>query len=472
MRFRFTFFSAFSIVVILLGASVMIPFTAQSADGILELNQSFVDLSQRVSPTVVRILITGFEPGRTGPGGGEIRKTLSGGSGVIVDSRGYIITNAHVVAGASRIQVVLPIASAEGSPGRSVLKSEGKIVGAQMVGLDTETDLAVLKIQRTDLPFLEMGDSDLLRSGEIVLAFGSPFGLENSVTMGIISAVARQVKDDDPMVYIQTDAPINPGNSGGPLVNAKGELVGINSFIMSQSGGNEGLGFAAPSNIVEYVFNQLKEFGTVSRGEIGVHAQTITPTMAEAMNLSRNWGVIVGDVTPGMPSVESGLEVGDIILTLNGKVIENARQFDVNLYGRAVGEKVELEILRGGEQRTLQVSVVVRPDDPDRLARLAVSKHNLIPQFGIMGLEIDSEIRRLLGPTRKKKGVVVAALSSNAAQWGDHLRPGDIIYSLNGQSVDDLRELKSTVGRLSAGSPVVLQIERQGRLQYLVFDLQ
>lgn len=465
-------FLSLFVLLVILGPNEATFSQTKSIDNLSQLSMSLVELSELVSPAVVRIVVTNFGPVGAGSGRGQFGKSQSGGSGAIVDPEGYIITNAHVVAGATRIQVVLAIPSADSSPGRSILKSEGKVVGAQLVGLDVETDLAVLRIQETGLPFLEIGDSELLRPGEIVLAFGSPLGLENSVTMGIISAVARQVRDEDPMIYIQTDAPINPGNSGGPLVNTKGELIGINSFIMSQSGGNEGLGFAAPGNIVINVYNQLKNYGSVRRGEIGVYPQTITPALASGLNLSQNWGVIVGDVRPGSPAEAAGLRMGDIILALDGKVVENGRQFNVNLYGRELGETVSLKVLSDGQERTIRVVVVVRPDDSDRLARLAASEYNHISQLGIMAVEMSKEIRRLLGPTRSRKGVVVAALSTEAALWGDHLNPGDIILSVNGESISDLGELKSAVASLKTGGAIVLRIERNGRMQYLASRLQ
>ncbi len=251
--------------------------------GLDALSNAFEDLSRRVSPSVVQVVVTGY-----GTGGEEapsadallgLRRT--GGSGVILDPNGYIITNSHVVEGARRVQVVLPRPTP--AAGNSILRPRGVPLDAKIVGIDDETDLAVLKIEEKNLPALPLGDSDALRQGQIVLAYGSPLGLENSVSMGIVSAVGRQLEIDDPMVYIQTDAPINPGNSGGPLVDTEGRVVGINTMILSQSGGNEGLGFAAPSNIVKTVFEQIRSGGRVRRGTIGVFAQTITPTLAAAL---------------------------------------------------------------------------------------------------------------------------------------------------------------------------------------------
>jgi serine protease Do len=222
-------------------------------------------LSETVGPAVVQIIATGYTPLQQGdaPGTGLLTRRSGVGSGVIMDPDGYIITNLHVIEGAGRIRVRLPIPVDEAQPGQSILKPEGKIVGAQIVGVDRETDLAVLKVQERNLPALDLADSDEVRTGQLVFAFGSPMGLDNSVTMGIVSAVARQLRPEDPMIYIQTDATINPGNSGGPLVNAEGKIVGINTLILSLSGGSEGIGFAAPSNIVRNVFQQIKLSGYV-----------------------------------------------------------------------------------------------------------------------------------------------------------------------------------------------------------------
>ena len=192
---------------------------------------------------------------------------------------------------------------------------------------------------------MKLGDSGALRQGELVLAAGSPFGLQNSVTMGIVSSVARQVRPDDPMIYIQTDASINPGNSGGPLLNADGEVVGINTFILSESGGNQGVGFAAPSAIVRTVYDQIRKYGRVRRGQVGLVVQTITPAIATALQLPNETGAVVADVVPGGSAAAAGIEIKDIILSLDGKPIENARQFGVNIYQKA-DQTVTMEVLR------------------------------------------------------------------------------------------------------------------------------
>ena len=302
---------------------------------------------------MVQIFVTGFAPpDEDDPRSGRRSRSSSAAAAPasIVDADGYIVTNAHVVENATRIEVELPFAATGGEPGRSILGRRGRTVGAQIVAIDHETDLAVVKVEAKALPALAFGDSDALRPGQLVLAFGSPLGLDASVTLGIVSAVARQLTPEDPMIYIQTDAPINPGNSGGALVDTEGRLVGINTLIYSQSGGSEGIGFAAPSNIVRNVFEQIRKTGRVRRGEIGVTAQTVTATLAEALKLPADAGVIVADVEEGGPGAKAGLRPGDIVLSLDGKRMENGRQFRINLYTRAIGQQVTLEIQRGGRR--------------------------------------------------------------------------------------------------------------------------
>src|SRR2546421_7180228 len=215
-----------------------------------------------------------------------------------VCSSGYIVTNAHVVGGAQRVEVVLPNPEV-GSSLEAALSTRTRVAPAQIVGVSKELDLAVIKVDAGKLPALSLADYRKLGQGEMVFAFGSPEGLRNSVTMGVVSAVARQIDADSPLVYIQTDTAINPGNSGGPLVNVNGEVVGVNTFILSQSGGNEGLGFAIPSRVVNVAFRQLRKFGHLHRAEIGIGIQTITPSMAAALSLPRTYGVGVADVLPG-----------------------------------------------------------------------------------------------------------------------------------------------------------------------------
>jgi serine protease Do len=393
---------------------------APPAPDLVRLSATIERLVARVRPAVVQVLTTAYAAGETGAKGALLATQHASGSGVLVSADGYIVTNAHVVAGARRVQVVLAPPGPEPAPARSILKPPGRVIGAQVVGVDQESDLALLKVVETGLPFLPLGDSEALRQGQIVVALGSPLGLDGSVTFGVVSAVARQVKPDGRMVYIQTDAPINPGNSGGPLLDAEGQVVGINSFILTQSGGSEGIGFAAPSNIVRTVVDQLRKTGRVRRGEIGVVAQTITPTLAAGLGLGQAWGVVLADVTPDGPGAAAGLRVADIVLTLDGKVTENARQFLVNLYPHTVGDTVILEVLRGTDRRKVPVVVVERPSDPARLADLVSPERNVVSRLGILGLDLDDSLLAMLGPLRATSSI--RSTSTRSPAWKDCAR--------------------------------------------------
>jgi serine protease Do len=434
-----------------------------------EVSGAFEALAERVNPAVVQVFSTAYVPGQGLVGStGLIMNQRSVGSGVILDPNGYIVTNAHVVAGARRVQVMLATQTDDLPDGASILQPRGRLIGAQLVGIDRETDLAVLKANETGLPFLEFSDSDELRPGQLVFAFGSPLGLENSVSTGVVSATARQLRPEDPMIYVQTDAPINPGNSGGPLVDARGLLVGINTLILTQSGGSEGLGFAAPSNIVRNVFDQIRKTGRVRRGEIGVRAQTISPALARGLGLPKEWGVVLSDVYPGGPAEEAGLRIGDVVLALDGKTMENGRQFQVNLYRRVVGEMAILQVQRGAEISEYAVSVAERPDDPDRFRDMVSPDANLVAELGILAIDYSAGIASKLPGLRKRSGVVVAARSVEGVNYeAEELMPGDVIHAVNRLPVASMSELRASLARLRPGDPIVLQVSRRGELRFI-----
>jgi serine protease Do len=436
-------------------------------DALHELSAALQSLSQHTGRAVVEIFSTGFAISNEEESGNAalVSRQRSTGSGFIISSDGYIVTNSHVVKGSRRIQVL--VANSLDRPmGRSVTKAIATKVDAKIVGIDRDSDLAVLKIDRTGLPFLQFGDSEELRQGQLVLAFGNPLGLANSVTMGVVSSMARQIKPDDPMIYIQTDAPINPGNSGGPLLDADGRVVGINTFILTQSGGSEGIGFAIPSNIVRSVVQQIRKDGHVHRGQIGVFAQTITPSLATGLGLSRDWGVVLADVEPEGPAEVAGLKVGDLALSVNGRTMENARQFQVNLFRRPVGEKVTIKVLRGEQELSFPVEVIERDDDPLRFADMVKPEENIIARLGILGIEINQKTSQMLPDLRKKYGVVVAARAAGST-YSTALDPGDVIYAVNGGVVTSVAALREALDKLKPTDPTVLQIERNGRLTYL-----
>jgi serine protease Do len=445
---------------------------ARSVD-LSRLSGSLESVVARIAPSVVQIRATAYGPvgGGVSAGSALLGTQRSTGSGVILSADGYIVTNAHVVEGGRRFIVVLPRPVAPGIPARSALAPVSQEVPATLVGTDRETDLAVLKVEETGLPFARLGDSDSLAPGQMVLAFGSPFGLASSVTMGVISAVGRQLRDEDRMVYIQTDTPINPGNSGGPLVSADGLVVGINTLIFSQSGGSEGVGFAAPGSIVRFVYDQIRTNRRVRRGEIGVFAQTITPAVAGALRLPREWGVVLGDVYPNSPAAKAGLRINDVVLSLDGKPMENGRQFDVNVYRRPIGGSVNLEIGRGLQRVTIRVPVVERRDEEDRFRDLVTPEQNLIPRLGILGLDLTPELARSLPGVRSPHGVIVAVVAT-ADEDGSSLMPGDVIHGVNGGVVRTLVDLRSAVGQIAADSAAVLQVGRRGRLRFVTATLE
>jgi serine protease Do len=442
------------------------------SDPLHQLNNSVRTLVKRVTPSVVQVLVTGYGPveGNRGDTNLVLGKQQSIGSGVIIDSDGYIITNAHVLRGAHRVQVNIPVAASDDTPDGSLGGGRSRTVEARIVGSDTDIDLALLKIEVKGLSALPLGDYNKLRQGELVFAFGSPEGLQDSVTMGVVSASARQRDPDSPMVYVQTDAPINPGNSGGPLVNVDGELVGINTFILTEGGGNEGLGFAIPSATVAFAYPQLRRYGHVHRGETGISVQAITPTVAAALKLPSDRGVIVSDVAPGSPADAAGLKVQDIITSIDGRPADNLPSLGTRLFMRRGGEHINLGILRGSERRTFDVAVVELPHDFDRLADLADPDKSLVSKLGIVGVEIDPKIASTLPGLRVSSGVIVAAKAADSS-IDTSLTAGDVIHAINGAQVETMAALRSSLDRLSSNTPVVLQIEREGKLMFVSFEL-
>jgi serine protease Do len=431
-----------------------------------DLSSSLEVLVNRVRPAVVQIFSTGYAAAEESDATTTslLTKQHSTGSGVIVAEDGYIVTNAHVVRGARLIQVRLPSLRRD--------QPAAKLLEAKLVGMDREIDIAVLRIDKGGLSHLPLGDSEALRQGELVMAFGNPLGLEGSVSMGIISSSARQLHPDDVMTYIQTDAPINPGNSGGPLIDSHGRVVGINTFILTQSGGSEGLGFAIPSNLVNRVYTQIRREGHVHRGRIGVHAQTITPAIAAGLALPQDSGVILSDVEPEGSADRAGAKVGDIVLTLNGRIMRTAPQLEMEIFRSPMGQKVSLAVLRGSDHLTIEVPVAESVDDPQRFADLVNPEDNLVPRLGILGIGIDKKLAGLLPDLRNAYGVVVAAGSATDLASGTGLKPGDVIYSVNGSPVSTVAALKSKLDEFKAGQEVVMQIERSGRLMFVTLELE
>ena len=439
------------------------------------LSREFKELARRVNPAVVRVAAVGYrqleddeseEPG-------VAARQRSTGSGVIIDANGYVVTNAHVVLGAKRVHVfVAGLQNSVPSRGPGAMAARRRSFRAEVVGLDIETDIALLKVDAKGLPALHLADSDAVEPGQWVMAFGSPLGLDNSVSMGVISSTSRQLRPEDPIVYLQTDASINPGNSGGPLVDIDGNIVGINTLIMSQSGGSEGLGFALPSNLVSSVVVQLRESGRVVRGQIGVYLQTISPALARGWKLPRNWGVVISDVDQDGAAEKAGLQIGDVVQSLNGKPIETARQFGAALMHPAPGAKAHLEVLRGTQTVQVDVAVHERNDDARNYAETGSREENLIAEIGIFALDLSPAMRDQLEPLRQDQGgVLVAAREADGPALGENFESGDVLYSLNHESVKDVKSLRAILKRLRPGDAVAAQVERQGKLRFVSFEM-
>jgi serine protease Do len=446
--------------------------TDSSGETLHKINLAVDGLIKKVSPSVVQILVTGYGPLEEGERGSTsviIGRQRAIGSGFVIDPSGYIVTNAHVVNGAQRVRVVLPLMSNEDSLD-AALSTRSNIVAARIVGVARDIDLAVLKIDGVKLPALPLASYRNLRQGEMVFAFGSPEGLRNTVTMGLVSAVARQTDLDSPMVYVQTDAPINPGNSGGPLVNVSGEVVGVSTFILSQSGGNEGLGFAIPSGVVNLAYRQLRQFGHLHKTEIGIGVQTITPSLAAALKLPRAYGVIISDVKSNTPAIAAGLQIGDILLSVNGRTAENLPFVGLQFLSRETGDKVHLEILRGTQRLGFDVKVMETPHDMDQIAALADPEKSLVPALGILGVEIDAKVAAMAPDLRDPFGILVAARAAGASIEVP-LNTGDVIRTLNGEPMTTLDRLRGALKALPAGASVALQIQRDERLMYVAFTM-
>jgi serine protease Do len=429
------------------------------------------ELVAKVSPAVVQIQVTGYGPLEDkSQNTALIVRQHAVGSGVIVDPNGYIITNAHVVANAQQIRVVLPLPSID-SPFQLEPVGKNRVLDAKLIGLDNNIDLALLKVQGKDLPTLRLGSKRHVHQGQLVFAIGSPEGLQSTVTLGVVSAVGRQPDPDKPMVYIQTDAPINPGNSGGPLLDSEGFVVGINTFILSESGGSQGLGFAIPARVVSFVYDSLRKYGHVHRSVIGATAQTITPSLAKGLELPRTYGVVISDVRQGGPAEAAGLKVQDIVLAADDRPVRTPPVLTAAMYLHPTDEVLKLDVLRGSEKKTLYIPVLEQKDQEDQLSSLG-HESDLVPQLAILGLTVDSTIRKMVPDLRVPSGVIVVGRAADLIGPDTGLNAGDVIHALNGKPIDSMETLRTLLQQTKVGDSLALQIERGGQLSYVSFELE
>ncbi len=434
-------------------------------------SNTFAKIAKRVNPAVVHIgTITkstnlSYSPegpfrgspfGRQGPSGDFFerffgpRKNMprrSLGSGFIIDKEGYILTNNHVVEGADEIKVTL--------------KNEEKYE-ARVVGADPKTDIALIKIDAdNDLPVLAFGDSDELRTGEWVMAIGNPFGLNHTVTVGVVSAKSRTIGFGPYDNYIQTDASINPGNSGGPLINTKGEVVGINSAIYAgNAGGNIGIGFAIPINSAKSILEDLKKKGSVTRGRLGVMIQKITPELAKSLNLSQNEGALIGDVEKESPAEKSGIKRGDVIIEFNGQSVKTMKELPWMVSQTKPGVEVEVVVIRDGKKKVLKAIL-------DTLEDMESQASVNMDEIGLRVQDITPNLAKSL-KLASTDGVLVSSVASDGPAGRAGIVKGDVIAEMNKEKVYNLKDFQEKMGKTKKDGTILFLIKRERGTIYIV----
>jgi serine protease Do len=418
---------------------------------------AWVEIARAVKPAVVNVSTRrareGGEPGETlrefpGPRDRAPRRGVRGlGSGFVINADGYVLTNNHVVDGATDIRVKF---------------ADGREMPGKVVGGDAKTDLALLKVEATGLPVIPLGDSAKLEVGEPVMAVGNPFGLEQTVTTGIVSATGRAIGAGPYDDFIQTDASINPGNSGGPLVNARGEVVGVNTAIASGSGGSVGIGFAIPTNLVKPIVTQLAATGHVVRGWLGVSIQPLTPELARSFGLPDTQGALVSSVTDGSPAAQAGLQRGDVITGYDGRPLTRWSDLPRAVAETPVDRVVSLEVLREGKRLVLTPRVA-RLDEDDRQA--AAGTEPSAARLGIAARSVTPEIARSLNVPAT--GVLVERVEDGSRAQTAGLTPGDVIVEVDRAPVANVEALRTALDKHPAGTPLLMLVHREGQALYL-----
>ncbi|HLF58880.1 MAG TPA: DegQ family serine endoprotease [Alphaproteobacteria bacterium] len=424
-------------------------------------------LVEKITPAVVNIAVESKAPAEENPfmrdpffrkffnlpNMPQARPQMAAGSGVIVDAQqGYVITNHHVVANADEITVTL---------------KDRRKFKAKLVGSDSGTDVALLKIDADHLSALSFGNSDSLRVGDYVVAIGNPFALGQTVTSGIVSAVGRSgLNIEGYEDFIQTDASINPGNSGGALVNLKGDLVGMNTAIIGPNGGNVGIGFAVPSNMVHAVMEQLIRYGKVQRGRLGILVQDLTPDVAQAMKVGSDEGAIVSQVEPGSPAEKAGIRAGDVIVELDGTPVHSASDLRNRVGLMRVGQDVELKLVRDGERKTIRAQVG-KTEAPEAIAGgEGAGEGQAVPQ-------LDGAMFRNIEPGMPEhghaEGVAVVQSAHGSPAWRHGLREGDVVTAVNREKVKSIDELKAALAK-AKGGVVTMNLLRDGAMIFLVIQ--
>jgi serine protease Do len=421
------------------------------------LNEEYTKLGESVIPSVVSITTSKTIRERAyldpfefffGNGSGEKQRETSMGSGVIISKEGHIVTNNHVLNGTDDIEVLL---------------SDGRKTKANIIGSDTQFDLAVLKINLPNIKPLMLGDSDKVRVGQIVFAIGNPFGLNESVSQGIISAKDRRAISDSDVEFFQTDTAINPGNSGGPLVNIKGQIVGINTAIYSESGGNQGIGFAIPSNAVKRAVKSLISKGRVIRGYLGIRSQSVTAAIAKQLKLDNPSGAMVTDVTPDSPAEKAGIISGDIIIKLGQSEIRDPEGLIGRIAELDIGTKVVIEFFREGKNRTASVTIAEQPATLSTNRSADTSPNTTVTFAGIKVTELTNHRNQVTS------GVTVTDVDEDSPA-ADQIQPGDTIDEVNRQPIKNLRDFARTTNQLDSDSTIVLGVIRNHQRFYIILN--
>lgn len=439
--------------------------------------QGYADLAAKVLPSVVWIEVTSTEPAQPGfegqlpfPKGspfnqffkqfgqqvpnapGAKRQVMGLGSGFIISPSGYIVTNNHVVKGATLVKVKL---------------RDGKQYTAKVIGTDPKTDIALIKISGVkDLPTVPFGNSAKLRVGEAVMAVGNPFGLGDTVTAGIISALGRNINSGPYDSYIQTDAAINRGNSGGPLFNTRGQVIGMNTAIFSPSGGSVGIGFSIPSDTVKYVVDQLRAHGSVSRGWLGVQIQQVTPTLADALGLPKPEGALVAVVQPKSPALAAGIKKGDVIVSVDGKPVAKMHQLPRMIAAIRAGDSAKIDVIRAGKSVNLEVKIGKLTAKNSKVVASTTPQKPKADPLGITVEPLTSDLASQLGLPEGQKGVVIDSVEPNSPN-AQRLQPGDVIQEAAGQKVTTPEELESALAKNGKKSVVLLLVNRRGVPLYI-----
>ena len=468
------------------------PLDESKVESLLSLDKAMETVAARVTPAIVNVAVTAkvdqkkmmqeqgasegpsddmeqfFERqfGFGGNGGrGQMRPQQPQfqhgiGSGVIISPDGYIITNNHVVEGATDVKVTL---------------SDRRIFQAKVIGTDPLTDLAVIKIEGSNFPNVPLGDSTQLRPGQTVLAFGNPLGFRFTVTRGIISALNRPNPDNNdprkPGQYIQTDAAINPGNSGGPLVNARGEVIGINTFLISPSGAFSGMGFAIPTQIVQPIMDSLVRYGKVEHSYIGVSIGDVTPENSKFFDLKDANGALISEVQPDSPGARAGLKVGDVIVGLDGQKVDGAGELQAEVTSKRPGTKVTLDVLRDGKSMNVPVTLE-ELGSKDKKEDLSASAENGKPRWGIGIADLTSDVREQIQAPENVKGAVIQRVQPGSPAEDAGLQPGDVIQSVNRQQTPTASDVQKALGNVPQGQDAMVLVWANGGSSFRVLHAQ